>query len=138
MKMQDGFGFTTIPDINRAYNVLLLALSVFPGKKTEKVDLSKRETTYSYSDPSAKEDIIVSGCYQLEPIPKMLAKKLDGEGQKLDAIIMLCTKETEEVRYISHSDYSFPDPVSPKTYFEVVMDSYVATGFPEQERFFPV
>ncbi|MGN1357046.1 MAG: hypothetical protein ACI4VX_05140 [Succinivibrionaceae bacterium] len=63
-------------------NILLLSLSTFV-----KQDLSYN--TFSFQNEFFDEKYI----YQLEPVPLMLIKKLAQKNEKLDEIILLCTKD---------------------------------------------
>lgn len=63
-------------------NILLLSLSTFV-----KSDLSYN--TFSFQNEFFDEKYI----YQLEPVPLMLIKKLAQKNEKLDEIILLCTKD---------------------------------------------
>lgn len=111
---------------DKNYNVLLLALSIFPN--------TFRETEFSYTYKGATE--AVTGYYQLDPVPKMLAYNFDKSNQgTLDKIIMLCTGKTlEKVNEISAPDGVYSD-ISPAEYFKKQVKDYMHPGASDEELF---
>ncbi len=91
-------------------NVLLLALSTFPGNKI----LQEREFTYEIEGKTGS----VTGIYQLDPVPKMLGEC----GIRPDHCVILYTGETDKTPEKLFEEYTDKtkaqiQPVSPKTYF---------------------
>lgn len=76
-------------------NILLLAMSYFPGQKELGKDghefIRLKKSKYTYDDENPKEYYS-----QLEPITRMLIEK----GHRPDEIIILCTRESVQDAYI--------------------------------------
>lgn len=107
---------TVKPDFPDSYdhtNVLLLALSTFG---------SLRHTKYSCAAAGINDQ--VDGYYQLEPVPKMLAKLLGDNKEYLDKIVMLCTKETLDIATVKTPEGKLLT-ISPAEYFQRSIRSYL-------------
>lgn len=73
-------------------NVLLLNMSTFPRS------LKLGRNRYQYKQN--QEVYEVFGCGQLEPVPKLLQKKLAVNGEKLDLILIMASDEVHERKTI--------------------------------------
>lgn len=73
-------------------NVLLLNMSTFPN------NLRLKRNTYQYTN--GNEYYEVFGWGQLEPVPKMLKKKLEGNNEKLDLILIMASDATQKEKEI--------------------------------------
>lgn len=86
-------------------NVLLLNMSTYPrGNK-----LGRNQ--YQYVEKEACYDVF--GCGQLEPVPKMLDKKLRMLNERLDLILIMASEETKKEEIIEVEEES-PDLESKK------------------------
>lgn len=69
-------------------NVLLLSMSTFPYSHKLKLN------HYQYIDKKGIYE--VSGCGQLEPVPKLLQKKLEISDEKLELILIMASDEAQK------------------------------------------
>lgn len=107
-------------------NVLLLALSTF-----QKVI---RKSTFSYDFYGCKGE--VTGRYQLDPIPKMLDELLAQNGENLDKIIMLCTKDTtKKITSIQTPEGELKN-ISPAKYFQDQVRNYMNPFLKDDDELF--
>lgn len=102
------------PDSYDHTNVLLLALSTFGS--------FLKSTQYSCETAGITDQ--VDGYYQLEPVPKMLAKLLADGKEYLDKIVMLCTKETLNIATVKTPEGKVLT-ISPVEYFQRSVRSYL-------------
>lgn len=102
------------PDSYDHTNVLLLALSTFGS--------FLKSTQYSCETAGITDQ--VDGYYQLEPVPKMLAKLLADSKEYLDKIVMLCTKETLNIATVKTPEGKVLT-ISPVEYFQRSVRSYL-------------
>ena len=111
---------------DKDYNILLLALSIFPRT------LHKSEFSYTYNS----KESTVTGHYQLDPVPHMLDEILYQKGQgTLDKIIMLCTDDTlKKVNEISSPEGMHYD-ISPVEYFKRQVRNYMRPDTSDEELF---
>ena len=84
-------------------NVLLLNMSTLPKKK-----LSRNR--YRYKDQETGISYEIFGYGQLEPIPKLLKKKLEKINEKLDLILITASEEAKKQNIIEMEEPSpYPD-----------------------------
>lgn len=76
----------------KSKNILILALSKFQLKEME-----TNEYTYIESDGKKQR---VQGRYQLDPVPRKIFNDLIKNGEKIDEIVMLVTKEICETKVV--------------------------------------
>ena len=95
-------------------NVLLLALSTFPGQ------MKKNKFEYNFNGHQGT----VIGRYQLDPIPKMLDELLAESNDNLDKIIMLCTDKTLKETSITTPENIMMN-ISPLEYFKNQIRNYM-------------
>ena len=108
-------------------NVLLLALSTFPGK------MKKNKFEYNFNGYQGT----VIGRYQLDPIPKMLDELLAKSNENLDKIIMLCTDKTLKETSITTPENRIIN-ISPLEYFKNQIRNYMNPDLNDDQRFTPI
>lgn len=108
-------------------NVLLLALSTFPGQ------MKKNKFEYNFNGHQGT----VIGRYQLDPIPKMLDELLAESNENLDKIIMLCTDKTLKETSITTPENIMMN-ISPLEYFKNQIRNYMNPNLSDDERFTPI
>ena len=107
-------------------NVLLLALSTFGP--------SLKRTQYTYE---MENNGHVDGYYQLEPVPKMLAKVLADKQEYLDKVVMLCTKETLDITTVKTPENK-QLTISPAEYFQRSIRSYLNPHHKNEDSFITI
>ena len=109
---------------NEHENVLLLSLSTF-GR-------DMKENTYKFNDDE------YNGIYQLDPVPKALAKKLANKGEYIDKIIMLATGDTsdpqeKEIIYLDEQKERYKGTAI--DYFKSQVRNYMRPATSDEELF---
>ena len=115
---------------NRPINLLLLAMSTFPGPGTDK---SLVRSDFIDQDHAA-EGRKYTGRGQLDPVPKKVARDLQELGQALDYVVILCTAQSErpvaklsvqegEQKYLIRN-------VSPAEFFKAQIERYLNPDTP--------
>lgn len=115
------------PDSYDHTNVLLLALSTFGS--------FLKSTQYSCETAGITDQ--VDGYYQLEPVPKMLAKLLADSKEYLDKIVMLCTKETLNIATVKTPEGKVLT-ISPVEYFQRSVRSYLNPYSKDEDCFITI
>lgn len=97
-------------------NILLLALSTFGRLE---------QSEYEYREETQGKEWEDRGkyYYQLEPVPRMLMRKLKKEEEKLDEILMLSTDACRKNQDISYGGISEKN-ISPQSFFEMRIRNY--------------
>ena len=116
---------TPAADTGDHKNILLLALSTFPGRDLQ-------DSFFSFSEAGIKKQSYV---YQMEPVPEMLMERLAEKKQRLDEIVILSTsKAVKRVigkKYIRDNQvYTLQledeEGISPFEYFKYRLHEYSA------------
>lgn len=118
---------------NKRQNILLLALSTFFSRNDEKPDLTK---TYEYFYTDSKNSHSGKYIYQMEPVVQVLSKKLADENDTLDAIVMLCSKQSMEKKTVI--DNRGERSVSPLDFFKEQAVSWLNPDMDIQDKFYPI
>lgn len=118
---------------NKRQNILLLALSTFFSRNDEKPDLTK---TYEYFYMDSKNSHSGKYIYQMEPVVQVLSKKLADENDTLDAIVMLCSKQSMEKKMVI--DNQGERSVSPLDFFKEKTVPWLNSDRDIEDMFYPI
>lgn len=116
-------------------NVLLVALSTFAGRP-DSPTVYRSPNKYVYSEGGHTYE--GSYYYQLEPVPKMLAKYFSDQPvtDTLDKIILLCSEASRTPKEVQLPDSTLT--VSPEEFFRESVKAWMNPAIPDEEKFISV
>ena len=117
----------------RPINLLLLAMSTFPGPSADKSLICSDFIDQDHAAEGRK----YTGRGQLDPVPKKVARDLQELGQALDYVVLLCTAQTElpvaELSVQEGKQKYLIRNVSPVEFFKAQIERYLNPDTPHYD-----